>query len=76
MRRLYDTRHSFASIMLSRGEEPMWVGCKMMGHKDLKCKSIGREPIAQPPGKNASALPNLASNGPITKNEVLLFQKL
>ncbi len=35
MRRLYDTRHSFASIMLSRGEEPMWVGCKMMGHKDL-----------------------------------------
>ena len=34
-RRLYDTRHSFASLMLSRGEEPMWVGCKMMGHKDL-----------------------------------------
>lgn len=34
-RRLYDTRHSFASIMLSRGEEPMWVGCKMMGHKNL-----------------------------------------
>lgn len=34
-RKLYDTRHSFASIMLSRGEEPMWVGCKMMGHKDL-----------------------------------------
>ncbi|PPB57184.1 site-specific integrase [Campylobacter hyointestinalis] len=33
--RLYDTRHSFASVMLSRGEEPMWVGCKMMGHKDL-----------------------------------------
>lgn len=21
--------------MLSRGEEPMWVGCKMMGHKNL-----------------------------------------
>ena len=35
IRRLYDTRHSFASVMLSRGEEPMWVGCKMMGHKDL-----------------------------------------
>ncbi len=35
LRRLYDTRHSFASIMLSRGEEPMWVGTKMMGHKDL-----------------------------------------
>lgn len=35
IRKLYDTRHSFASVMLSRGEEPMWVGCKMMGHKDL-----------------------------------------
>lgn len=35
IRRLYDTRHSFASVMLSKGEEPMWVGCKMMGHKDL-----------------------------------------
>lgn len=34
-RRLYDTRHSFASIMLSRGEEAMWVGCKMMGHKSV-----------------------------------------
>lgn len=34
-RRLYDTRHSFASIMLSKGEEPLWVGCKMLGHKDL-----------------------------------------
>ena len=34
-RRLYDTRHSFASLMLSQGEEPMWVGCKMLGHKDL-----------------------------------------
>lgn len=33
--RLYDTRHTFASIMLSRGEEPMWVGVKMLGHKDL-----------------------------------------
>lgn len=33
--RLYDTRHSFASIMLSKGEEPMWVGCKMLGHKNL-----------------------------------------
>lgn len=32
---LYNTRHTFASIMLSRGEEPMWVGCKMLGHKNL-----------------------------------------
>lgn len=34
-RRLYDTRHSFASIMLSRGEEPAWVGMKMLGHNNL-----------------------------------------
>ncbi|WP_297192334.1 site-specific integrase [uncultured Campylobacter sp.] len=33
--RLYDTRHTFASIMLSKGEEAMWVGCKMLGHNDL-----------------------------------------
>lgn len=34
-RRLYDTRHTFASIMLSRGEEPAWVGMKMLGHNNL-----------------------------------------
>lgn len=34
-RTLYETRHTFASVMLSKGEEPMWVGCKMLGHKDL-----------------------------------------
>lgn len=33
--RLYNTRHSFASIMLSRGEEPMWVGVRMLGHSTL-----------------------------------------
>lgn len=33
--RLYNTRHSFASIMLSRGEEPAWVGLKMLGHATL-----------------------------------------
>lgn len=31
---LYNTRHSFASIMLSHGEEPLWVAA-MMGHKNL-----------------------------------------
>ncbi len=31
---LYETRHSFASIMLQRGEEMAWVS-KTMGHKDL-----------------------------------------
>ena len=34
-RRLCDTRHSFASIMLSRGEEPAWVGLKMLRHANL-----------------------------------------
>lgn len=34
-RKLYNTRHSFASIMLSRGEEPAWVGLKMLGHATL-----------------------------------------
>ena len=31
---LYITRHSFASIMLAQGEEPMWVSA-MLGHKSL-----------------------------------------
>lgn len=29
----YQARHTFASILLSRGEEPMWVATQM-GHKD------------------------------------------
>ncbi len=33
-RKLYTTRHTFASLMLSKGEEPLWVS-KNMGHKDL-----------------------------------------
>ncbi|GAA9598875.1 hypothetical protein HpHA66_12430 [Helicobacter pylori] len=33
-RKLYTTRHTFASLMLSMGEEPMWVS-KTLGHKDL-----------------------------------------
>ena len=35
LRRLYDTRHSFASIMLSKGEEPMWISKVMLGHSNL-----------------------------------------
>ena len=34
-RRLYDTRHSFASVMLSQGEEPMWISRVMLGHSTL-----------------------------------------
>lgn len=33
-RSLYTTRHTFASLMISMGEEPLWVS-KNMGHKDL-----------------------------------------
>ncbi|AFI05613.1 site-specific integrase [Helicobacter cetorum] len=33
-RKIYTTRHTFASLMLSQGEEAMWVS-KMLGHKDL-----------------------------------------
>lgn len=32
---IYNTRHTFASIMLNERENPLWVGCKMLGHKDL-----------------------------------------
>ncbi|MGL2395244.1 tyrosine-type recombinase/integrase [Helicobacter pylori] len=33
-RKLYSTRHTFASLMLSQGEEAMWVS-QTLGHKDL-----------------------------------------
>lgn len=33
-RKLYATRHTFASLMLSQGEEPMWIS-QTLGHKDL-----------------------------------------
>ncbi|WQT42667.1 site-specific integrase [Helicobacter pylori] len=33
-RKLYTTRHTFASLMLSQGEEAIWIS-KMLGHKDL-----------------------------------------
>ncbi|GAA7786875.1 hypothetical protein HpBT0224_00610 [Helicobacter pylori] len=33
-RKLYTTRHTFASLMLSQGEEAMWIS-RTLGHKDL-----------------------------------------
>ncbi len=33
-RKLYTTRHTFASLMISMGEDPLWVS-KNMGHNDL-----------------------------------------
>lgn len=32
-RKIYNTRHSFASLMLSKNEPLLWV-CKMLGHKN------------------------------------------
>ena len=44
----YQTRHTFASMLLSRGENPLWVA-NQMGHKDwgMIRKTYGRW-IAQP----------------------------
>lgn len=50
----YQTRHTFASILLSRGEEPMWVATQM-GHKDwgMIRKVYGRWiPTLSPKPKN------------------------
>ncbi len=33
-RKLYTTRHTFTSLMLSHGEEPLWIS-QTLGHKDL-----------------------------------------
>ncbi|WP_231181639.1 site-specific integrase [Helicobacter pylori] len=33
-KKLYITRHTFASLMISRGEDPLWIS-KTMGHNDL-----------------------------------------
>ncbi|GAA8808926.1 hypothetical protein DUHN30_00110 [Helicobacter pylori] len=33
-KKLYTTRHTFASLMISMGEDPLWVS-KNMGHNDL-----------------------------------------
>ena len=48
----YQTRHTFASMLLSRGEEPMWVA-NQMGHKDwgMIRKTYGRWiPTNEPKG--------------------------
>ena len=39
------------------------------------CISTGLDPIAQPPGKETSASPNLAKSGPKTKNFNSIFHK-
>jgi integrase len=65
----YQTRHTFASMMLSAGEHPMWVA-KQMGHKDWTM--IGRiygrwMPHANPnAGAQAVALFATKSRGNVT----------
>ncbi|PAF51975.1 site-specific integrase [Helicobacter sp. 13S00477-4] len=34
-RTFHNSRHTFASIMISKGEDPVWVGCKMLGHENV-----------------------------------------
>lgn len=53
----YQTRHTYASMMLSAGENPMWVA-QQMGHKDwsMIVKSYGRYlPDANPQAGNKGA---------------------
>lgn len=53
-RRPYQTRHTYASMMLSAGENPMWVA-KQMGHADwtMIAKVYGKwMPDAQPEAGN------------------------
>ena len=33
-RRIYNVRHTFASIMITQGQNILWVS-KMLGHKDV-----------------------------------------
>ncbi|MFC3847098.1 tyrosine-type recombinase/integrase [Helicobacter baculiformis] len=60
-RRLYTTRHTFASLMLKEKEEPLWVS-KTLGHKDLNvtfahyAKFIPQKDIARAQFLNSSAL--------------------
>jgi integrase len=55
-RTLYSTRHTFASIMLSQSEEPMWVSA-MLGHKHLAITlSIYAKYIPRPHIKRAAFL--------------------
>ncbi|GAA8812007.1 hypothetical protein DUHN30_12160 [Helicobacter pylori] len=55
-RKLYTTRHTFASLMISMGEEPLWVS-KNLGHKDLNTTySTYTRYIPQPKKERAAFL--------------------
>ncbi len=58
-RKLYATRHTFASLMISMGEDPLWVS-KNMGHKDLNTTySNYARYIPQPQKERAAFLKGL-----------------
>jgi len=46
----------------------MWISAPM-ACKPLMCRSTGREPMAQPPGRLTLASPKRASVGPNTRME-------
>jgi integrase len=66
----YQTRHTFASTLLSAGENPVWVA-SMMGHKDwaMIIKVYGRwiPSVAPDAGHKVAAL--WAPSGAITKEQ-------
>ncbi|GAA9197999.1 site-specific integrase [Helicobacter pylori] len=58
-RKLYTTRHTFASLMISMGEDPLWVS-KNMGHNDLNTTySNYARYIPQPKKERAAFLKEL-----------------
>ncbi len=58
-RKLYVTRHTFASLMISMGEEPLWIS-KNMGHNDLNTTySNYARYIPQPQKERAAFLKEL-----------------
>ncbi len=58
-KKLYTTRHTFASLMISMGEDPLWVS-KNMGHNDLNTTySNYARYIPQPQKERAAFLKEL-----------------
>lgn len=65
-RRQYQTRHTYASMMLSAGEHPMWVA-QQMGHKDwaMIARIYGRWMPSADAGAGARAEQLFAGNASI-----------
>ncbi|BAM34744.1 putative phage integrase [Helicobacter phage KHP30] len=58
-KKLYTTRHTFASLMISMGEDPLWIS-KNMGHNDLNTTySNYARYIPQPQKERAAFLKEL-----------------